>query len=101
MTIRPSNISQVYKDYIPSAKNNEAKSEQRLTATDRQDRLELSRDASGMTVQQTMSTTLSHEISSGASAQRLEQLKELVLTGDYNPSAESIASAMLGTQYSV
>lgn len=101
MTIRPSNISQVYKAYIPSAKNNEAKTEQKLTASDRQDRLELSRDASGMTVQQTMSSALSQDVSSGASAQRLTQLKELILTGNYNPSAESIASAMLGAQYSV
>ncbi len=101
MTIRPSNISQVYKAYIPSTKNNEAKTEQKMAPSDRQDRLELSRDASGMTVQQTMSSALSQEVSSGASAQRLAQLKELVLTGSYNPSAESIASAMLGAQYSV
>ncbi len=101
MTIRPSNISQVYKAYGPSAKNNEAKAEQKLSATDRQDRLELSRDASGVTPQQTMSTTLSHEVSAGTSAERLAHLKELVLTGGYNPSAESIANAMLGTQYRV
>ncbi len=99
MTIRPSNISQVYKAYIPSAKNSDTKTAHKSSAADRQDRLELSKDASGVTSQQTLSATLSHEVTTGTSAERLAQIKERISEGSYNPSSDSIAAAMLGMQY--
>ncbi len=95
MTIRPSNISQLYKAYIPEPKNSKTKAEQKIASGDRQDRLEISKGAAGVTRQQTISANVSREVSAGTSPQRLAELKESVASGTYNVSAAEISSAIL------
>ncbi len=101
MTIRPSNISQAYKAYVSAPKCSESKTEHKTSPIDRQDRLELSREASGITPQQSIVASLSHEVSAGASAERLAQLKESIANGTYSVLSEKIAAAVLGVEYRI
>lgn len=101
MTIRPSNISQAYKAYIPTPKSSETRADGKPSAADRHDRLELSHGAAGLAAQHPAAASVSQEISSGASPERLAQLKGSIAAGTYRVSSEEIAGAMLGTDYRV
>ncbi|MDL2327148.1 flagellar biosynthesis anti-sigma factor FlgM [Ruminococcaceae bacterium OttesenSCG-928-A11] len=86
-----------YQSVVQSVKQNgdDAPKNKMEKAAGRSDKVTLSEQAAARAGISRLASAMAAEVEGGASAERIEELREAVQSGDYNVSSEDIADAIL------